>query len=70
MQAYAACDDPDIQRFVRQEWTSLYEAVKRASGADPDAIHQWFAEGMLMNVSAAVGGLNPEIEAKFERGAF
>ena len=70
MQAYAACDDPDIQRFVRQEWTSLYEAVKRASGADPDAIHHWFAEGMLMNVSAAVGGLNPEIEAKFERGAF
>jgi AcrR family transcriptional regulator len=70
MQAYAACDDPDIQRFVREEWTSLYDSVKRASGADPDAIHHWFAEGMLMNVSAAVGGLNPEIEAKFERGAF
>ena len=70
MQAYAACDDPAIQHVVREEWTSLYDSVKRASGADPDAIHQWFAEGMLMNVSAAVGGLNPEIEAKLARGAF
>lgn len=70
MQAYAACDDPDIQRVVRDEWTALYNAVQRASGADGDAIHHWFAEGMLMNVSAAVGGLNPEIEAKLKRGAF
>ena len=70
MQAYAACDDSDIQHVVREEWGSLYDSVKRASGADVDAIHQWFAEGMLMNVSAAVGGLNPEIEAKLQRGAF
>src|SRR4051794_7761203 len=70
MQAYAACDDPDIRRVVREEWTALYESVQRASGADSDAIHHWFAEGMLMNVSAAVGGLNPEIEAKLKRGAF
>jgi AcrR family transcriptional regulator len=70
MQAYAACDDLDIQQVVREEWTQLYEAVKTASGADPDAIHHWYAEGMLMNVAAAVGGLNPEIEAKLERGAF
>jgi AcrR family transcriptional regulator len=70
MQAYAACDDPDIRRVVRDEWASLYDSVQRASGADADAIHHWFAEGMLMNVSAAVGGLNPEIEAKLKRGAF
>lgn len=70
MQAYAACDDPEIQHVVREEWTSLYDSVKRASGADGDSIHQWLAEGMLMNVSAAVGGLNAEIEAKLARGAF
>jgi AcrR family transcriptional regulator len=70
MQSYAACDDPEIQHVVREEWASLYDAVKRASGADTDAIHHWFAEGMLMNVSAAVGGLNPEIESKLQRGAF
>src|SRR4051794_25272490 len=70
LQAYAACDDPEIQNVVREEWTALYDAVSRVSGADSDSIHNWFAEGMLMNVAAAVGGLNPEIDAKLQRGAF
>jgi len=70
MHAYAACDDPEIQRVVREEWTALYDSVARVSGADSDALQHWFAEGMLMNVSAAVGGLNPEIDAKLKRGAF
>jgi hypothetical protein len=68
MHAYAACDDPDIQEVVRGEWTRLYESVKTVSGADETAIHMWFAEGMLMNVAAIVGGLNPEIDAKLRRG--
>jgi len=68
LQAYAACDDPDIQRVVRKGWTDLYAAVARVSGADEESIHHWFAEGMLMNVAAAVGGLNPEIDAKLKRG--
>ena len=70
LQAYAACDDPDIQRVVRQGWTTLYDSASRSSGADSDAIHAWFAEGMLMNVAAAVGGLNPEIDAKLKRGGY
>jgi AcrR family transcriptional regulator len=68
MQAYAACDDPDIRDVVRAEWKTMYDSVVRASGADEDAIHHWLAEGMLMNVAAAVGGLNPEIDAKFAGG--
>ena len=66
LQAYAACDDPDIQRFVRRDGPPCTTRSAASSGADPDAIHAWFAEGMLMNVAAAVGGLNPEIEAKLE----
>lgn len=67
MHAYAACDDPDVQELVRREWTGLYEAVVTASGADDTSIHKWFAEGMLMNVAAVVGGLNPQIDAKLLR---
>ena len=70
MHAYAACDDPAIQDVVRSEWTRLYEAVVSASGAGEPAVHHWFAEGMLMNVAAIVGGLNPEIDAKLRRGEF
>ena len=63
LQAYAACDDPDIRAVVRQEWTKLYEAVARWSGADDAALRAWFAEGMLLNVAAAVGDLTPGITA-------
>ena len=60
-QAYAACDDPDIRAVVRQESTTLREAVARWSGADDTTLRAWFAEGMLLNVDAAVGDLTPGI---------
>jgi hypothetical protein len=58
-QAYAACDDPGIRAVVRQESTTLREAVARWSGADDTTLRAWFAEGMLLNVDAAVGDLTP-----------
>ncbi len=68
LQAYAACDDPDIQSVVRDEWTALYESVAAVSGADEAALHVWFAEGMLCNVAAAVGGLNDSVTMNLARG--
>ena len=69
LHAYAACDDEEIRRVVKNEWTQLYEAVTAASGADEDSIHAWFAEGMLYNVAAAVGGLDAVTDMKLTRGA-
>jgi AcrR family transcriptional regulator len=70
LQAYAACEDPDIQAVVRQEWTDLYEAVARVSGADEPALHAWFAEGMLLNVAASIGDLDSAVALKLtHRGA-
>lgn len=68
MQAYAACDDAEIQGVVHEEWTRLYDSVARVSGADEKALLHWFAAGMLMNVSAAVGGLNPELDTSLSGG--
>jgi len=58
LQAYAACGDADVRQVVREEFTELYIAVKRDSGASNEAIHAFFAEGMLLNVAAAleIGG--------------
>jgi AcrR family transcriptional regulator len=64
LQAYAACDDPDIQRVVRDEWTHLYETIANVSGADEAALHSWFAEGMLLNVAASIGDLDSAISLK------
>jgi AcrR family transcriptional regulator len=54
LQAYAACSDPDVQATVRTEFHRLHAYVVEASGAPPDQIHQFFAEGMLLNVGAAI----------------
>jgi AcrR family transcriptional regulator len=54
LQAYAACGDDDVRQVVREEFAALYESVKRDSGASNEEIHHFFAEGMLLNVAAAL----------------
>jgi AcrR family transcriptional regulator len=58
LQAYAACEDPEIRAVVRDEFAKLYQTVERVSGADEIALHAWFAEGMLLNVAASIGNLS------------
>ena len=55
LQSYAACSDPDVRTVVREEWGRLYRRVSDVSGASRDEIHHFFAEGMLLNLGAAVG---------------
>ena len=55
LQSYAACSDPDVRAVVRESWVNLYRSVERATGASREEIHQFFGEGMLLNLGAAVG---------------
>lgn len=59
LQAYAACSDPDVQAVVREEFGGLHRRVKELSGATSDELHAFFAQGMLLNIAAAV-----ELEGK------
>ena len=54
LQAYAACGDEDVRQVVREEFAELYRSVKLESGASNQEIHHFFAEGMLLNVGAAL----------------
>jgi AcrR family transcriptional regulator len=54
MQGYAACDDPAVKEVVRDEFAKIYRFVARSSGAPAEKIRGFFAEGMLMNVAAAM----------------
>ena len=61
LQAYAACSDPDVQAVVREEFGALHRRVRELTGATPVEIHHFFAEGMLLNIAAAVElGGNPK----------
>ena len=54
MQAYAACDDPEVQELVREEYAAIYRFVESVSDGDAGRVHDFFATGMLINVAAAM----------------
>ena len=54
LHAYAACDDLDVRAAVREEYARLYRFVASASGVPDWALRAFFAEGMMMNVAAAM----------------
>ena len=55
MQAYAACDDPEICAVVRNGYGDLVAYVERVSGPARRIVTAFFAQGMLLNVLASMG---------------
>ncbi len=66
MQAYSACDDPDICAVVRRGFGRLVELVE-SKGADPRQALEFFAFGMLINVMTLMGLWNAPDEAWAQR---
>ena len=66
MQSYAASADPEIQARVRERYADLVRQVGEATGAAPAELWSFFANGMLLNVIAA---LNLEVLAPSEEWA-
>jgi AcrR family transcriptional regulator len=54
LQAYAACSDADVRDAVRDSFDGLHRYVARRTRASTEDLHHFFAEGMLLNVGAAV----------------
>jgi len=54
LNAHAACDDPAIRDQVRRGFAELVELVEHESGAGAEEVRTFFAQGMLLNVLAAM----------------
>jgi AcrR family transcriptional regulator len=54
MQAYAACDDPEVREVVRAGFGDLVAYVRRVSGEDWPTVWSFFSAGMLLNVLASM----------------
>jgi hypothetical protein len=54
MQAYAACDDPEIREVTRAGYKKLWELTEKLTGLPFQRVVEFFAMGMLMNVAAAL----------------
>jgi AcrR family transcriptional regulator len=59
MQAYAACDDPDVCAVVQAGFGDLVTYVERVSGEPGETVTEFFAVGMLMNVLASMQLTSP-----------
>lgn len=56
MEMYAAAaDDDDVREVAREGYGKLFEFVERASGAPAEAVTNFFAYGMLVNVMGSMG---------------
>src|SRR5215469_6287959 len=54
MNAYVACEDPEIREVVRAGYGDLVAYVRRVSGADWPTVSGFFSTGMLLNVLASM----------------
>ena len=54
MQAYAACEDPEICAVVRAGFGDLVTYVERVSGVESRELALFFSGGMLMNVLSSM----------------
>jgi AcrR family transcriptional regulator len=54
LQAYVACQDPDVRALVRDGFRRLAAFVAEVSGAPAEDVRRFFETGMLMNVVAAM----------------
>jgi AcrR family transcriptional regulator len=70
MQAYAACEDPEVRTVVREEFAAIYKFVESVSGGDDEKVQEFFKTGMLINVAAAMdlGALDSPWAHSFLKG--
>ena len=54
MQAYAACEDPEICAVVRNGYGDLVSYVERVAGVSSEELAAFFSHGMLMNVLSSM----------------
>jgi AcrR family transcriptional regulator len=54
LHGFAACDDPEIRAFVSRRFSDLITLVSERSGVPGTDLRDFFAQGMLMNVAAAM----------------
>ena len=61
LQAYAACDDDEVRAAMRRGYGELFGFVEAVADLPKEAVTQWFAIGMLLNVITAMDlNTNPE----------
>ncbi|HVX45564.1 MAG TPA: TetR/AcrR family transcriptional regulator [Mycobacteriales bacterium] len=54
LQSYASCADPDVRTATRKGFRDVWYTIERLSGATPEEISTFYANGMLINIITAM----------------
>jgi AcrR family transcriptional regulator len=54
LHGFAAAGDPAVGPIVRRRYTELYSQVQAAAGASDERMREFWAQGMLLTVAAAI----------------
>lgn len=55
LQTYAACGDDAVRRVVSRRYDALFHHVVHLTGESEDRVRDFFAVGMLLNITLATG---------------
>jgi AcrR family transcriptional regulator len=55
LQTYAACGDDAVRSVVSRRYDALFQHVVRITGESEDRVRDFFAVGMLLNITLATG---------------
>ena len=54
LHGFAASEDPEIGKVVRERYADLYRYARELAGADDERMRPFWSQGMLMTVAAAI----------------
>lgn len=55
LQSFSSAEDPDIRASAHRWLGTMFDWVRVASGADVEAVREFFATGMMLTVAASIG---------------
>lgn len=54
LQSFSSAEDPDVRASAHRWLGTMFDWVRVASGADAEAVQQFFATGMMLTVAASI----------------
>ncbi|CAN5827304.1 MAG: TetR/AcrR family transcriptional regulator [Thermomicrobiales bacterium] len=58
LQSFSSAEDPDVRTVVHASMKRLYAFVAHHTGASPDEIQRFWAQGMMLTVAASIRAID------------
>lgn len=70
LQSFSSAEDPEIRKTAHRWLGTMFDWVREASGADGDAVREFFATGMMLTVAASIRASDAAADEAWARAFF